>query len=115
MKKIKNKKSKSDAQERIIEKFLRTSGFVFPLTDGELKGFEKNFGTTDIILPPELNDTAFLYAKSKKSKIRKEKQFLNENFAMAAREGFKELPEEIQKKIINDIKKTEARRRKRGK
>lgn len=115
MKSYKSRKKEAAFQESIIEKILRTSGYAFPLTDNELKEFEKLFGTTEIILPPELNDPTFLFERPKKKSKNEKKKNDNINFAMAAREGLPKLPKEIQQKIVNDIKATKAKGKKKRK
>lgn len=111
MKKKRNN-SKSNQQDKMIENALKTSGFLFPETVEEVKEFERIFGTTEVILPAELQEPTFLYSESEKRGHSKVVKFPSENFAMAAREGLSTLPKEIQEKIIKDIKKTERKVRK---
>ena len=103
--------SKNSHQDKLILKALRTGGFLFPESIDEVKEFERIYGKTDIILPPELQDPTFLERKLKIWSNTKNVKFPSENFAMAAREGSSKLPNEIKLKIIKDIKNTEARRR----
>lgn len=98
MSKITNEKE----QDNMIEKALRTSGFLFPKTIAEIKEYEKIYGTTSVILPPDLESPEFIYSKKKiASKILK--LHTEDNFAMAAREGKTGMPEEIKNKILSDI------------
>ena len=64
------KKNKSDnskaIQEKMIEQALRTGGYVLPTSDNEVKEFERIYGTTDVILPEELQEPTFLYSNPKK-------------------------------------------------
>lgn len=115
MKKRISDKSKSNQQEKMIEQALKTGGFLFPETVEEVKEFERIYGTTDVILPAELQEPTFLYSKSGKGNSSKVVKFPSENFAMAAREGSSELPKEIQQKIIKDIKNVERKVKKKKK
>ena len=104
-------KSDNIHQNEMIEKALKTGGFLFPETVAEVKEFERLFGTTDVILPAELEDSAFLYSKSGKKSNSKIVEFPCDNFAMAARDGSSELPIEIQQQIISDIEKAELKKK----
>jgi hypothetical protein len=99
-------------QNKMVENALRTSGFLFPETVEEVLEFERIYGTTDVILPTELQEPTFLYEKSEKAHGSKSVKFHSENFAMVAREGSFNLPQEIKQKIIKDIKNTKLRRKK---
>ncbi len=80
-------------QEKLIQKTLRTGGFLFPETPEEVVEFEKQFGNTDVLLPEELREPTFL--NSKRNNIVKIKPVVTKgNLAMAAREGSK-LPDEL--------------------
>ncbi|MDP2174943.1 MAG: hypothetical protein Q8K70_03430 [Bacteroidota bacterium] len=109
MKKRINDKSKCNQQEKMIEQTLKTSGFLFPETVEEVKEFERIYGSTDVILPAELHEPTFLYTKSGIGNSSKVVKFPSANFAMAAREGKSDLPNEIQQKIIKDIKDAERK------
>lgn len=101
---MENKKADSNEQEKMIEKALRTSGFLFPKTIEEIKEYERIYGTTDVILPPDLQAPTSPTTNSKReSKVIN----LSENFAMAAREGKNQLSKATEKKIISDIKAAE--------
>lgn len=115
MKKIISDKFKSNQQEKMIEQALKTSGFLFPETVEEVKEFERIYGTTDVILPAELQEPTFLYSKSERGNSSKVVKFPSANFAMAAREGKSDLPKEIQQKIIKDIKNIEKKVKKKKK
>ncbi len=80
-------------QEKLIQKTLRTGGFLFPETPEEVVEFEKQFGNTDILLPEELRDPTFLNSKREKI-IKKSPIAIKGNLAMAARDGSK-LPDEL--------------------
>lgn len=104
-------KSKDNQQNKLIETTLKTSGFLFPKTVEEVKEYERVYGTTDIILPLELQESTFLYTESIEVQNLNLEILPSDNFAMAAREGVSNnLPEEIQRKIIEDIKKAEQKR-----
>lgn len=102
MKKINRTNSKEQALEILIEKTLRTGGFLFPETAEELKEFELIFGNTNVILPEELQNPAFLNFIKKKSTKSKFNSSNSLNRAMAARAGSDFLPAEIQKKMEKD-------------
>ena len=104
----------NDQQEKAIEKALFTGGFLFPQTVDEVKEFERIYGTTDIILPIELQEPEFLDGELSSNSTRVLK-FPAENFAMAAREGSSKLPTEIKQKILKDIKDSESSKRKKKK
>lgn len=108
---MKNKFSgKSDKlnENKIIEKALKTGGFLFPETVEEVLEFERLFGTTEVILPPELDEPKFLNSKFTNGNVIVMKTPCN-NFAMAAREASSKLPKEIEDKIIQDIKKAQLK------
>lgn len=102
---IKNNGDKSNGNQmgKAIEQSIKTNGFLFPETVEEVKEFERIYGTTDVIVPEVLQEPMFLFSKVETAKNSKVIKFPSENFAMAAREGTKSLPKEIQQKIINDI------------
>lgn len=110
MKKV-NKNSAENKQEKIIEQALKTGGFLFPETIDEVKEFERIYGTTEIILPPGLEEPTFL--DSKKVNVSKEKKVAttNENFALAAREGSNKLPDQIINRMSEDRKKASVKRK----
>jgi hypothetical protein len=112
MKKRIRDNSEDNQQNKMIEKALKTGGFLFPETVEEVKEFERIYGSTDVILPVELQEPTFLYSKSEKASSSKFLKFPSENFAMAARQGSSHLPVEVQEKIIIDIKSTESKRKK---
>lgn len=114
MKKNKGANSISN-QEKMIEKTLRTGGFVLPSSDDELKEFEHIFGTTDIILPEELQEPNFLYSNPKKKFDSKLKELHATDFSMAARQGVETLPQEVKKKMEEDRRKADARRKRKNK
>jgi hypothetical protein len=94
--------SNNPEKNKLIEKALRIGGYSFPQTIDEVAEFERLFGNTDILLPPELQDPCFLYAiLDNNQEARAQK---NNTFAMAARHGSSDLPDDIITKIIEDIK-----------
>ena len=97
-------------QEKMIQKAFRTGGFLFPETPEEVAAFEKKFGNTDIILPEELREPAFLNSKQT-SAVKKKLSQTTENLAMAAREGSK-LPEEVLKKMKEHREKAKREKKK---
>jgi len=103
--------SKEIHQEKMINKALRTGGFIFPETIDEVKEFERIYGKTDVILPAELQEPDFLYSKSKEKGHPKVANLDSENLAMAARKGINQLPEEIISKMKKDRKRVEAKRK----
>jgi len=106
-------KSKNNQQNKLIETTLKTSGFLFPKTVEEVKEYERVYGTTDVILPLELQEPTFLYTKSENAQNLNLEVLPSDNFAMAARNGLSnKLPDKIQQKIIEDIKKAEQKRSK---
>jgi hypothetical protein len=109
MSKRNSAKSNNNLLDKVIEQTLKTEGYLFPETIEEVKEFERIFGTTEMILPTELQEPTFLYLKSKGSSNTKESKLSCENFAMAAREGTPMLSKEIHKKIITDIKQFEKK------
>lgn len=109
-KKIVSGNSENIRQNKMIEKVLKTGGFLFPETVEEVKEFDRIYGSTDVILPFELQEPIFLNSKSSEGFKSKSVKSRSENFAMAAREGTLELPKEIQQKIIEYIKKSKPKR-----
>ena len=105
----KNEKKTADSRGLVIEKALRLSGFIFPQTVEQVKEFERIYGDTDILLPPDLNEPNFLYERKGKKHIQIEDQC---RFAMAARAGSNSIPPDVKQKIISDIKRERARRKK---
>ena len=94
--------------EESFEKSLRSLGYLFPTTDDEVKAFESknNIEKTPHGLP-SAND---ILRKGRVHSISPQNSFINhesvENLARAARNG-KEIPEEIQKRMNTDRKKSE--------
>lgn len=112
MKRTSKKKSNTTDVEQMMDKALLSGGFMFPKTVEEVKDFERIHGSTDVILPIELQEPTFLYAPPQKRGSSKVIQFTPENFAMAAREGSAQLPDDVEKQIINDIKAFKAKKTK---
>jgi hypothetical protein len=94
------KKNNSATKESLIEYVIKTNGYLFPETVEEVIEFEKNFGTTNVILPEELDSTDFLYTEKSNSTILE----LNnkDNFAMAARNGKSVISEHILRRMEDD-------------
>ena len=112
MKKNFKNNSQKHQQEKIIEKALRTGGFIFPETVDEVKEFERIFGSTDVIIPDELKVPNFLSSASPLNLSPKISTIKSDNFAIAAREGTKEeLPEFIKKRMEEGRKKADAIRK----
>lgn len=91
-----------------IERILRTRGFIFPETIEEVIEFEKIYGTTEVILPYELQNPSYLceqYSEDDHSE-----KDVNVGFALAARELPTGLPKEIKDKIKSDIEKFESKK-----
>ena len=82
-------------QEEMIQKALRTGGFLLPETPEEVAEFERKFGNTDILLPEALRVPDFLNTKADAA-ISKKPKIIAENLAMAARDG-SHLPDDILK------------------
>jgi hypothetical protein len=111
MKRKTKRNSKNNFQERVIEKALRIGGFIFPTFIDEVKEFERIYGKTEIILPPELQESTVLESNTSVRNKTKKAKLILENFAMAAREGTPKIPTEIKLKIISDIKNEETKRK----
>lgn len=107
----KMKKGNNHSQESIIQKTLRTSGFIFPETPEEVNEFENQFGTTDVDVPNQLKDLSFMdnRTSSKLSKVLDNK-FSITNLAMVARGGM-ELPNDIIEKMKNDRESIKKKKR----
>jgi hypothetical protein len=112
MKKIVKDNSKETQQEKMIEKALRTGGFIFPETVEEVKEFERIYGKTDVMMPTELQEPDFLYSQKKKIGKIKMVTLHSENLAMAAREGSNHMPDEIKFRMAEDRKKVDLKRKK---
>ena len=111
MKKAANQNSTETKREKMIEKALRTGGFIFPQTVDEVKEFERLYGTTDVILQPELQNPEFLLSKSVEIGAKIITMHPSENLAMAARMGSSQLPDEIKKQMAEDRKKADVKRK----
>lgn len=88
-------------REEMIQKALRTGGFIFPQTPEEVEDFEKQIGNTDIILPEQLQNLDFMNADKNTVNSNSSEVVESSNFAMAAREG-SEIPEDILEKMKFD-------------
>ncbi|MDO9187416.1 MAG: hypothetical protein Q7W13_15485 [Bacteroidia bacterium] len=99
-------------QEKLIQKALRTGGFLFPETVDEVIEFEKSFGNTDVILPEDLQQPLFLETPTKKTSKAKIIALQEEKLAMAAREGSPKITEEVRKRMEVDRKKVDAKTKK---
>ena len=99
-------------QEELIQKALRTGGFLFPETVDEVIEFEKSFGNTDVILPEDLQQPLFLETPSKKTSKAKIITLNDEKLAMAAREGSAKITDEVRKRMEVDRKKVDAKTKK---
>jgi len=107
-----NRLSKNDSnyqkKNKLIEKALRIGGYSFPQTIDEVSEFERLFGNTEVILPPELQEPFFLYAMFDLNPESNIKHDQKTTISMAAREGSSNLPDDIKAKIVQDIKMEEA-------
>jgi len=110
---MKNNKSDNtqEVQEKMIEQILRTGGYVLPSSDFEFEEFERIYGTTNVILPDELLEPTFLYLDEKKKPLVKTKEIYNNELAMAARQGGEELPEEIKKRMEQDRRNADLKKK----
>jgi len=97
-------------QERIIEKAMRTNGFLFPETVEEVKEFEKIYGTTDITLPDELQDLSFMEKPAKEPVVRLIGE-TKKRLALAARGGTVKLTDEVKKQMALDRRKADENSR----
>jgi hypothetical protein len=102
--------SHSPKKNKLIEKALRVGGYSFPQTIDEVSEFERLYGTTDVILPPELQEPFFLYAHFELNPKINASPDQKTAISMAAREGSSILPVEIKSRIIQDIKTEEAKK-----
>ena len=93
-------------QERLIEKALRSGGFLFPVTIEEVKEFERIYGTTDVLLPDELREPTFLDNKVE-NQILKINAVKKPAFALAARGATVQLSDEVKKKMAQDRRKAD--------
>jgi hypothetical protein len=114
MKKSNVAANQSQKQEAIIQKALKTGGFLFPETVDEVIEFEKSFGNTDVILPEDLQQPLFLEVISKKASKAKIIPLHEEKLALAARDGSAQITEEVRKKMETDRKKADAKAKKRS-
>ena len=97
-------------QEKSIQKAFQEGMFLFPETPEDVAEFEKKFGSTDIILPDELQEPTFITSKRKES-IKKSSTEIKENFAMAAREG-SSVPKDILKSMKEHRDKARQKKKK---
>lgn len=97
-------------QEQIIQRALRTAGFLLPETPEEVAEFERKFGSTDILLPEALQTPDFIKTKPVIS-ISKKPQIILENLAMAARDG-SQLPDDILKAMKEHRQKAKQEKKK---
>ena len=98
--------------EKLIQKALKTGGFLFPETVDEVIEFEKSFGNTDVILPEDLQQPLFLDTPSKKTSKAKVIALHEEKLAMAAREGSSKITEDVRKRMDADRKKADVKAKK---
>ena len=96
MKKQISPKDQELRKEEIIQHALRIGGFLFPTTISEVENYELSYGSTDIILPEELQEPDFLFNEHERTSINNESI---ETIAMAARDGIDAIPEHIKKRM----------------
>ena len=83
-------------QNSLIEKTLKTTGFLFPETVEEVEEFERIYGKTEVTLPDELQNSQFLFICQKDIDFQSLITTNNsDNFEMAAREGIADLPDNV--------------------
>jgi len=106
----KARKVRDERKEELkIQHALRTGGFLFPETEKEVTEYEKNFGTTEYVLPDDLWVPSFLTNKAGRPMKRKSSIAQSENLALAARDGTKKISDEVRQKMNADRKKAESR------
>ncbi len=114
---MKNKKT-IEAKQNVPQKFkeevavsLKHYGIGFPITEIDTTIYEKLFGDTNFELPDELKDpiTILQWGEIKYNGV---KNYPKQALAMAAREGSKNIPEDILKKMEDDRRKADAKRKK---
>lgn len=49
--------------KKTLSMLLKEGGFVLPTTEEEITNYEKKFGTTDVILPEEIDNPDFIFKK----------------------------------------------------
>lgn len=98
------KKMDAGLEEKLIEFTIRTQGFLFPETVQEVIEFEKIYGTTEITLPEHLKSSSFLENQPAQPHNYNLPTLsdTNSNFAFAAREGKKPVPDHIREKMLKD-------------
>src|SRR5262245_26443855 len=109
MKKVTKNDSTDPKKRNLIEKALRYGGYSFPQTIDEVSEFERLFGSTDVLLPPDLQEPFFLYAMLDSNPESNKMEDQRAKFSLAAREASSQLPEDIVNKIIRDIQSEEAK------
>lgn len=99
--------------ELYLDNALKSYGYLFPETDGQVSIFEKNI--EEVPFPKELDSPDFVFKSERKTFIRKPMLFDNSegenNWAIAARDG-KEIPLDILEKMKKD--KEEAKQKQNG-
>ena len=60
--------------KKSLTQLLSENGFVLPTTEEDLIEYQNRFGTTDIILPEEVDNPDFLFEKTPKPLTKKEKK-----------------------------------------
>ena len=90
-----------------FEKILRSTGFLVPTREEDVKTFEQSVEQHDIPpAPPELDDITSIinnkFDEQKPLTISSQSKELQQRFAMAARIG-KELPDSILQRMQADI------------
>lgn len=110
---MKHNTEKNELQkETIIQHALRTGGFTFPQTVSEVDVFEKIFGTTEVALPDDLKHPSFLENLNTNPRSSMKNIELHvDNFAIAARGGAPELPDEILKQMEEDRRKSDEKKK----
>ncbi|MGZ3858140.1 MAG: hypothetical protein ACXVMS_01325 [Flavisolibacter sp.] len=100
-----NQPKESLHHEELIQKVLKSNKKLFPETVEEVMEFEQKYGTTDIILPEELQEPTFLYSFEEADVINTPFQYVT---AVAARNENEEIPGDIRKRMDEDRKKAKV-------
>lgn len=108
----------NEEDSRVDDSFhsaLKKFGYVFPETEEELEHLKATVSRKKIQIPDELNDPFQILKKGKVTTLNSfnvsEDQEIEENLAMAAREG-KEIPEDILSQMEQDRKDAEEKGKK---
>jgi len=94
----------SDKDKITVRDLLKSKGYLFPSTAGEVNEFEKNIGI-DNSNPPEWENPINIILKGRQKIENIKEEFISnlsvENLAMAAREG-KKISDDVWKRMNED-------------